>query len=543
VKPDHGQLNANQQEHLQKIIGDPVLFASHLLGVALWKRQIEILRSIQTRRRTAIKACHAAGKTFTLAIATLWWLTRYSDGIVLTTSSTQRQVKTQLWNEIHRLAANAKVPYPPLRTTELKLRGENNFALGFATNQTENFQGYHGKHILLIADEASGIESGIWDAIAGIMAGGMVHVVMAGNPITRSGAFFAGFTSERELWNCITIDALETPNLKGLTLEQLLALDPVDGGPLDQNAISYLVTRRWVRDQHLIWWHGSESSSPQWMSRVRAQFPDQSQNSLIRLRWLERAKERARHSRVAEVGSSPLVAGVDVGGGEAETVVYVCECRYEQTRIIAMGAWRGEDTRGQVVGFLNGYRPRLSVVRVDSIGIGHNFAKHLRDHRFVVDPINVGMPCESQPNLGENDPARRFFNLKARYYQTLADGLERDQIDGLNDEATIGQLANIQYEIDSHGRLRIESKEEARKRGASSFDRADALMLALCKPYQKFEWYSLRDRQRRQSKSAGPRPREIGGFFELGDDDGVDEHDPWAGWVGKARWPRGRGCW
>jgi hypothetical protein len=107
VKPDHGPLNVNQQEHLQQIISDPVLFATHVLGLTLWRRQIEILRSIQTRRRTAIKACHAAGKTFTLAIATLWWLTRYSDGIVLTTSSTQRQVKTQLWNEIHRLAATA----------------------------------------------------------------------------------------------------------------------------------------------------------------------------------------------------------------------------------------------------------------------------------------------------------------------------------------------------------------------------------------------------------------------------------------------------
>jgi hypothetical protein len=189
MKRDHGQLNANQQEHLQKIVSDPVLFATHVLGVTLWARQIEILRSIQARRRTAIKACHAAGKTFTLAIATLWWLTRYSDGIVLTTSSTQRQVKTQLWNEIHRLVAAAKVPYPRFRTTELKLRGENNFALGFSTDRTENFQGYHGKHVLIIADEAPGIESGIWDAIAGVMAGGKVHMVMAGNPITRSGVF------------------------------------------------------------------------------------------------------------------------------------------------------------------------------------------------------------------------------------------------------------------------------------------------------------------------------------------------------------------
>jgi hypothetical protein len=301
------------------------------------------------------------------------------------------------------------------------------------------------------------------------------------------------------LWNCISIDALETPNLKGLSLEQLLELDPVDGGPLDQNAISYLVTRRWVRDQHLTWWHGSESSSPQWMSRVRAEFPDQSQNSLIKLRWLERAKERARHSRVADVGSSPLVAGVDVGGGEAETVVFVCECRHDMCRIIAMGAWRGEDTRGQVVNFLNQYRPRLSLVRVDAIGVGLNFAHHLRDCRFHVDPINVGMPCESNPQLGENDPGRRFVNLRAQFYQALADAFERDQVEGLTDETTIGQLAGLLYEFDSQGRTRIESKEKARKRGVPSPDRADALMLALGQPYQRLECYTISDLPRLRS--------------------------------------------
>jgi hypothetical protein len=75
----------------------------------------------------------------------LWWLARYREGIVLTTSPTQRQVRTQLWSEIHRAAERAKVPYPKLKMTELKFRDENNFAIGFSTNQAENFQGYHGK--------------------------------------------------------------------------------------------------------------------------------------------------------------------------------------------------------------------------------------------------------------------------------------------------------------------------------------------------------------------------------------------------------------
>jgi hypothetical protein len=119
---------------------------------------------------------------------------------------------------------------------------------------------------------------------------------------------------------------------------------------------------------------------------------------------------------------------------------------------------------------------------VDSIGIGYNFGLHLRDHRFPVELVNVGLPCESRPAWGEKDPAKRFANEKARLYQRLADAFERDEIDGLTDAVTIGQLANIQAEIDSSGRMKVESKESARKRGVPSPDRAEALMLAVGKP-------------------------------------------------------------
>ena len=261
TKNDH-ELSAEHKAFVKKVVCDPVLFAKHILGLTLWEREAEILRSIQHRRRTAIKACHGVGKTFTLAVATLWWLARYPEGVVLTTSATQRQVKTQLWFEIHRAAGRAKVPYPKLKTTELEFRDDNNFAIGFSTNQAENFQGYHGKNVLIIADEAPGIESGIWDAIAGTMAGGNVHIVMAGNPTVPSGAFFDAFTKERGLWNCVTIDAFDSPNLKSMKLEELLQLDPTEDGPLDQNPVPYLVTKRWVYEQHLAWWHGSESSLP-----------------------------------------------------------------------------------------------------------------------------------------------------------------------------------------------------------------------------------------------------------------------------------------
>src|SRR3984893_626778 len=153
MKDNNHELLAEQKAFVKKVVSDPVLFANHFLGVSLWQREAEILRSIKTHRRTAVKACHAVGKTFSLARAALWWLARYCEGIVLTTSSTQRQVRTQLWSEIHRLIERAKVPYTMLlRETELKLRGDHNFAIGFSTDQSTNFQGYHGKHVLIIAD-------------------------------------------------------------------------------------------------------------------------------------------------------------------------------------------------------------------------------------------------------------------------------------------------------------------------------------------------------------------------------------------------------
>jgi hypothetical protein len=88
---------------------------------------------------------------------------------------------------------------------------------------------------------------------------------------------------------------------------------------------------------------------------------------------------------------------------------------------------------------------------------------------------------------------------------------------------TIGQLVGISYELDSHGRLKIESKESARARGVPSPDRADALMLALCRLPWKIEILTTRDFNYSRSNSPRPISREhpYWGFTLLGDDDGL----------------------
>ena len=65
---------------------DPGLFGKMILGVDLWRMQREILTAVGQHSRVVVKACHASGKSFAIAIAALWWLTAHRDGIVVTTA-------------------------------------------------------------------------------------------------------------------------------------------------------------------------------------------------------------------------------------------------------------------------------------------------------------------------------------------------------------------------------------------------------------------------------------------------------------------------
>jgi hypothetical protein len=138
MKNDKDELTRQQKAFVVKVVKDPVAFARHILGAELWEREVEILRSIQTGRRTAVKACHGAGKTFSLALAALWWLARYEQGIVLTTAPTFRQVRTQLWLEIHRLAERAKIPYPPSELDGLRRKPCTSSAWVFRSTRLRN---------------------------------------------------------------------------------------------------------------------------------------------------------------------------------------------------------------------------------------------------------------------------------------------------------------------------------------------------------------------------------------------------------------------
>lgn len=76
-----------------------------------------------------------------------------------------------------------------------------------------------------------------------------------------------------------------------------------------------------------------------------------------------------------------------------------------------------------------------------------------------------------------------YVNLRAEGYWGLRERFREGIIDiDFDDEDLVAQLVDIKTKPSSTGRIQIESKEQMKKRGKSSPDEADALMLAFLEP-------------------------------------------------------------
>jgi len=456
-----------------KDLQTPAGFARGVLNQSLWHVQAEILDSIAKNRRTAVKSCHASGKTFVSAAAVLWWVTTFPDAIAVTTAPTNTQVETLLWGEIRNSASLARIKYPRVLTRELKL-AEKNYAIGLSTNESARFQGFHSGKVLIVLDEAPGVRNDIWTAVQGLLAGGDVRLLAIGNPVIIGGSFHDAFTSARELWATYTINAFDTPNLQrtSLVFPDETGVNTVIGygadlmglteEELDEGSRPYLCTRRWVKEMFQEW----GATHPYFQSKVLGEFPTESDDTLIPLSWLE----KCRLKETAATGKGELCAGLDVAGpGESETVLVV---RQDSTVMFIKG-WSQADPRGEVVAALKPYKADLKRVNVDSVGIGWNMYTHLKDHfGGIVKAINVGVPATSLRSK------EKFVNSKAEYYWGLRQRAQVGDLRGSLDDKTIGQLASIRYSHNARGHIEIEGKEEMRKRGVRSPDRAEAVMLA-----------------------------------------------------------------
>src|SRR5208282_4163908 len=174
VPSNNGSNNGGAGQAALSIIY-PDLFAEVFLQANLWDKQKAILRAIATKPLVAVKACHSSGKTYLAAQALLWFLQRYEKSTVISTAPTWQQIEKLLWTEVHVALQNSRIKFPKPLKTELSFESlgyPKRLAYGLSTsvtNQDEGvkFQGIHNDHVLMILDEAPGVDPKIWNAIEG----------------------------------------------------------------------------------------------------------------------------------------------------------------------------------------------------------------------------------------------------------------------------------------------------------------------------------------------------------------------------------------
>ena len=460
----------------QKLL--PVDFAREVLGVTLWSKQEEVLNALPHNRRVAVKSANGMGKGFCAAVAVLWFLYYHEQAIVLTTAPTFRQVRHILWRQIRQLHSQARLPDllgGDMFIARWELSGDR-YAIGLSAGSADQFQGFHSENMLIVVDEAEGVSEEIYEAIESVMTSASPRLLLIGNPTTMTGAFRRAFERERRLYHTVTISALESPNISEDTAAYLRpgpeAADRTRPPIEDRIVIPGLTTGEWVEERREIW--GEDSSI--YRSRVLAQFPEQGDDTLIRLSDIEAAAVETENTidlPDPATGKLPgeVVLAVDVARFGFDRSVIL---RRRGDRVEDIQTLSGMDTMqvaGRVIEAIRESSPDSVVI--DEVGIGAGVVDRLREQGYTVRGINVGRRAHRDD---------RFVNRRAEGYWRLRRLFESRSILIPPDNRLMGELSGLRFDYDSQGRLKMESKESMRARNLSSPDSADALMLAFLDP-------------------------------------------------------------
>ncbi len=431
----------------EKYAGDPVGFCSDVLRFDPWHRQAEVLSSLSTNRRVAVRSGHKVGKSRLDAAAALWWVYTQPNARVILTSSGNRQVKTILWRELRNLHRQSQLPGVCALDpgTGLKLP-DGREVLGFTTQDAERMAGQSGAALFFIIDEASGFPQSIWEAVQGNLAGGG-RVLCTGNPTKPTGFFFDAFHGSRELWLPIHISSEETPNCTGVG-------DSVPG----------LATREWVDE--MLREYGKDS--PIVDVRVRGEFADNSNDSVVPLGALVAAQER--YPSAEPIGR--LSIGVDVARfGDDDSVIWPVRGDYAYPPTVIHG-FDTVEVAGRVMQVADRLRvgTEKPVIRVDSIGYGAGVVDVLKRRQTVrVIGINVAK---------RSDQPEKFRILRDQLWW----GIRTWLVEGgalPKDSASSAEILSACYGFDARGRVCVDGKDRLRESLGRSPDRADALALAV----------------------------------------------------------------
>lgn len=418
-------------------------FPELFLGERCYPWQFNVLKALGEREsRVLLCAANGSGKTSKVAAAAvLWHMIRFPGSLVVVTAGVYRQVAVALWQHLRLKTQGLGGEAMGWKVTEDSViydapagLGQSR-CVGFSVSDPNKAEGWHrqGKddNLLYIIDEAKGVPDGVFDAMERCQPSRLLVMSSPGAP---SGRFYNLFSRGGPEYQRFRVTAFDCPHL----------------------------TKEWIETQ--IRNYGEKS--PLVRSMIYAEFAEEDNKAMV---LPVQVLQKALSSPPAKVAGK-LTAGCDFAAGGDENVLAVREGNYVRQII----SWREKDTMAAVGRFITEFK-RLGLkaedVWADAGGLGLPMCDALREAGWDVRRVNNG-----EASYDPDKFANRGTEMWVRYARLVETG----KVILPDDDQLHRQLTTRELKYNSRGKLVLESKDDLRKRGLDSPDRADAVVLAFC---------------------------------------------------------------
>ena len=226
----------------------------------------------------------------------LWYLFCFTEAQVACTAPNAHQMNDVLWKEcdkwISRMPESIKSQYEWTKShIRMTAAPKRRFARAKTARKedSEALAGVHGDHVMLIADEASGVADENYETAEGALTEENYVMILISNPTRLEGYFYDSHKSER--FNRLNFNSEESP----------------------------LVTTEYVQG----WMDKYGVDSDEYAVRVRGDFPKENvmdDKGYVRLI----SGEKMNFTHNTELGAGQKVLGIDPAGAGRDTTRWIC---------------------------------------------------------------------------------------------------------------------------------------------------------------------------------------------------------------------------
>jgi hypothetical protein len=445
----------------------------HFAGPRKWQREVlsELAEHIKSNNgkvdfdtfRMATSSGRGIGKSALVSWLVLWMLTTRIGSTTIVSANSEAQLRSVTWAEItkwlsmamntHWFEVSATRVMPAKWLTELVERdlklGTRYWGVEGRLWSAENPDSYAGVHnfsgVMLVFDEASGIDDSIWSVAAGFFTENTPNRfwLAFSNPRRNSGYFYETFHAKRDFWRNKIVDARTVENT-------------------DKNVYQQIIDE-----------YGADSSQAH--VEVYGQFPSASDDQFIPAHVVDDAMAREKYKDL----TAPIVIGVDPARfGSDSTVIAVRQGR----DIIEIKKHKGDDTMetvGRIIEAIEEYKPAL--INIDEGGLGAGVVDRLKEQRYKIRGVNFANKAKNPMMYG---------NKRAEMWGDMREWLKSASIP--KDRYLKTDLISPLMKPDSKGAIFLESKKDMKMRGLASPDAADAIALTFAYPVAHREYVDKR---------------------------------------------------